>query len=80
MLALEGAAAGSSGKHTWAVRAEPAVTGLGFSLTLGSYVPWRASPARMALTLRQGLPAGVQGAGPGFTWGEMPRFYEFLIK
>ncbi|MFL5352929.1 alpha-2-macroglobulin family protein [Archangium sp.] len=90
VLALEGAAPGSAGKHTWAVRAEPAVPGLGFSLTLGGYVPWRASPAGsglelavkgpaevkvgmpaeltvqaaspagMALTLRQGLPAGVQ--------------------
>jgi hypothetical protein len=90
VLALEGAAAGSAGKHTWTVRAEPAVPGLGFSLTLGAYVPWRASekgrglelavkgpsevkvgmpaevtvqaasPAGMALTLRQGLPAGVQ--------------------
>ncbi|WP_375770497.1 hypothetical protein NR798_06260 [Archangium gephyra] len=90
VLALEGAAAGSAGKHSWTVRAEPAVPGLGFSLTLGAYVPWRASetgrglelsvkgpaevkvgmpaevtvqaasPAGMALTLRQGLPAGVQ--------------------
>lgn len=90
VLALEGAATGSAGKHTWTVRAEPAVPGLGFSLTLGAYVPWRASeagrglelavkgpaevkvgmpaevtvqaasPAGMALTLRQGLPAGVQ--------------------
>jgi hypothetical protein len=90
VLALEGVAAGSAGKHTWTVRAEPAVPGLGFSLTLGAYVPWRASeagrglelavkgpaevkvgmpaevtvqaasPAGMALTLRQGLPAGVQ--------------------
>ncbi|WPB75952.1 alpha-2-macroglobulin family protein [Archangium violaceum] len=90
VLALEGAATGSAGKHTWVVRAEPAVPGLGFSLTLGAYVPWRASetgkglelavkgpaevkvgmpaevtvqaasPAGMSLTLRQGLPAGVQ--------------------
>jgi hypothetical protein len=90
VLALEGAVPGSAGAHTWTVRAEPAVPGLGFSLTLGAYVPWRASetgrglelavkgpaevkvglpaeitvqaaaPAGMALTLRQGLPAGVQ--------------------
>jgi hypothetical protein len=90
VLALEGAVPGSAGAHTWTVRAEPAVPGLGFSLTLGAYVPWRASavgsglelavkgpaevkvglpaevtvraasPAGMALTLRQGLPAGVR--------------------
>jgi Alpha-2-macroglobulin family len=90
VLALEGAVPGSAGTHTWTVRAEPAVPGLGFSLTLGAFVPWRASeagsglelsvkgpaevkvglpaevtvqaasPAGMALTLRQGLPAGVQ--------------------
>ncbi len=90
VLALEGAVPGSAGAHTWTVRAEPAVPGLGFSLTLAAYVPWRAaeagqglelavkgpaeakvglpveltvqaaSPSGMALTLRQGLPAGVQ--------------------
>ena len=90
VLALEGEASGSTGKHVWGVRAEPAVPGLGYSLTLAAYVPWKASepghglelavkgpteakvgqpvdltlqaasPAGMALTLRQGLPAGVQ--------------------
>ncbi|HEX8823674.1 MAG TPA: alpha-2-macroglobulin family protein, partial [Archangium sp.] len=90
VLALEGAVPGSAGAHTWTVRAEPAVPGLGFSLTLGAYVPWRAgeagqglelavkgpaeakvglpveltvqaaSPAGLALTMRQGLPAGEQ--------------------
>jgi hypothetical protein len=90
VLALAADVPGSAGGHTWKVRAEPAVPGLGFSLTLGAYVPWRASevgkglelavkgpaevkvglaaevtvqaasPAGMSLTLRQGLPAGVQ--------------------
>jgi hypothetical protein len=90
VLALEAPAAGSAGSHTWEVRAEPAVPGLGFSLTLGAYVPWKAgepgrglelavkqpsearvglpvevavqgaAPEGMALTLRQGLPAGFQ--------------------
>ena len=90
VLALEAAADGSAGAHAWRVRAEPAVPGLGFSLTLAAYVPWRASepgsglelavkgptelkvglpaevllqaasPAGLVLTLRQGLPAGVQ--------------------
>ncbi|HYI00841.1 alpha-2-macroglobulin family protein [Hyalangium sp.] len=42
VLALEAAATGSAGAHTWTVRAEPAVPGLGYSLTLGAYVPWKA--------------------------------------
>jgi hypothetical protein len=41
VLALEAAAPGSEGPHTWTVRAEPAVPGLGYSLTLGAYVPWK---------------------------------------
>lgn len=89
VLALEAPASGSAGVHTWTVRAEPAVPGLGFSLTLGAYVPWKVSESRglefavkgpaevkvglpvdltvqaafppgLPLTLRQGLPAGVQ--------------------
>jgi hypothetical protein len=42
VLAMEAAAPGSSGAHTWTVRAEPAVPGLGYSLTLSAYVPWKA--------------------------------------
>ncbi|WP_224242937.1 alpha-2-macroglobulin family protein [Hyalangium gracile] len=42
VLAMEAAASGSAGAHTWTVRAEPAVPGLGYSLTLGAYVPWKA--------------------------------------
>jgi hypothetical protein len=41
VLALEAAAPGSSGAHTWTVRAEPAVPGLGFSLALAAAVPWK---------------------------------------
>ncbi|NMO23371.1 hypothetical protein HG543_52215, partial [Pyxidicoccus fallax] len=41
VLALEAAAPGSGGAHTWTVRAEPAVPGLGFSLTLAAAVPWK---------------------------------------
>jgi hypothetical protein len=54
VLALEAAAPGSGGAHTWTVRAEPAVPGLGFSLTLGAYVPWKASEPR-------GLELAVKG-------------------
>jgi hypothetical protein len=42
VLALEAAADGSAGAHTWTVRAEPAVPGLGYSLMLSAYVPWKA--------------------------------------
>lgn len=42
VLALEAAAPGSAGAHTWKVRAEPAVPGLGYSLALSAYVPWKA--------------------------------------
>ncbi|NBD13731.1 MULTISPECIES: alpha-2-macroglobulin family protein [Corallococcus] len=41
VLALEAAAPGSAGTHAWTVRAEPAVPGLGFSLTLAAAVPWK---------------------------------------
>ncbi|RKH50667.1 alpha-2-macroglobulin family protein, partial [Corallococcus llansteffanensis] len=41
VLALEAAAPGSAGTHTWTVRAEPAVPGLGFSLSLAAAVPWK---------------------------------------
>ncbi|WP_205525427.1 alpha-2-macroglobulin family protein [Pyxidicoccus trucidator] len=41
VLALEVAAPGSGGAHTWTVRAEPAVPGLGYSLVLAAAVPWK---------------------------------------
>ena len=72
--ALEMAAPGSGGPHTWTVRAEPAVPGLGFSLTLSAFVPWRMSAAGGGLELavtspekaRVGQPAEVvvQAASP----------------
>ncbi|RKG96499.1 hypothetical protein D7V97_35540, partial [Corallococcus sp. CA053C] len=42
VLALEAAAPGSAGTHAWTVRAEPAVPGLGFSLSLAAAVPWKS--------------------------------------
>jgi hypothetical protein len=42
VLSLEAAATGSTGAHTWTVRAEPAVPGLGYSLMLSAYVPWKS--------------------------------------
>ena len=74
VLALEAAVPGSAGAHTWVVRAEPAVPGLGFSLALGAYVPWRAGEAGRGLELavkgpaeaKVGLPVEltVQAASP----------------
>ncbi len=58
VLSLEAAAPGSSGAHTWTVRAEPAVPGLGFSLTLSAYVPWKAEKG-------QGLELAVKASGGG---------------
>lgn len=42
VAAMEAAAPGSAGEHTWTVRAEPAIPGLGFSLALQAWVPWKA--------------------------------------
>ncbi len=44
VLSLDAPAVGSAGKHEWTVKAEPAVAGLGFSLTLQAYVPWKDEP------------------------------------
>ncbi len=55
LVTLEGEATGSSGRHTWRVRAEPAVPGLGYSLTLAAFVPWKSEPGG-GLDLRTKLP------------------------
>jgi hypothetical protein len=49
-------AGGFAGKHEWRVVAEPPVPGLGFSLTLESYVPWQKEPGR---GLELALPASI---------------------
>lgn len=43
VLVLEADATGSSGPHTWSVKAEPAVPGLGYTLGLTAFVPWKES-------------------------------------
>jgi uncharacterized protein YfaS (alpha-2-macroglobulin family) len=67
VLALEAAAPGSSGAHSWTVRAEPAVPGLGYSLTVSAYVPWKAERSQgLELAVKApaeakvGLPVEVQ--------------------
>jgi hypothetical protein len=45
-----------SGSHKWEVSAEPAVPGLGFSLTLTSWVPWTHSDSETGAELLIELP------------------------
>jgi hypothetical protein len=46
-----------AGPHTWSLTAEPAVPGLGYSLTLESWLAWTTEPAHDGLELA--LPARV---------------------
>jgi len=59
VVTLEADATGSSGPHTWTVRSEPAVPGLGYSLTLAAYVPWKDQPGG-GLDLRTRLPEKLE--------------------
>lgn len=58
VLALDADATGSGGEHSWTVRAEPAVPGLGYSLQLISYSPWKDVPGG-GLELTTELPEKV---------------------
>ena len=60
VLVLEGPAPALAGAHTWEVKAEPAVPGLGYSLTLEGWVPW--DKARGVAGLELQLPETVTGA------------------
>jgi hypothetical protein len=90
VLVLETPLPDPASRHTYVVRADPAVPGLGYALALGGFVPWgpdraeggleltvgtprearvgqpidvdvrAAAPAGLELTVRHGLPAGVQ--------------------
>jgi hypothetical protein len=51
VLTLEAGGLGAAGAHEWQVRAEPAVPGLGFSLTLENYVPWDKQSVNQGLEL-----------------------------
>ncbi len=63
VLSLEAAAPGSGGEHAWTVRAEPAVPGLGFSLSLSAAVPW-AQEARPGLELAVHVPSEAKVGQP----------------
>jgi hypothetical protein len=54
LLALEVAVPSAAGAHTFTVRADPPVPGLGFSLQLSGYVPWKAPvPNGLDLSLKK---------------------------
>lgn len=44
VLTLDADASGSTGKHTWTVKADPAVPGLGYAFTLVAFTPWKDEP------------------------------------
>lgn len=74
VLSMDADATGSGGAHTWTLRAEPAVPGLGYSLQLISYAPWKDEPGgglelktELPKSLKVGLPSEVKltAAMPG---------------
>ncbi|MDP1827223.1 MAG: alpha-2-macroglobulin family protein [Archangium sp.] len=74
VLSMDADATGSGGPHTWTLRAEPAVPGLGYSLQLISYAPWKDEPGgglelktELPKSLKVGLPSEVKltAAMPG---------------
>lgn len=74
VLSMDADATGSGGEHTWTVRAEPAVPGLGYSLQLISYAPWKEESGggidlktELPKDLKVGLPSDVSlsAAMPG---------------
>ena len=57
---LEVDAKGSAGRHVWTVAAEPPVPGLGFSLTVSAYVPWKDEGAQGGLELAIEVPKALR--------------------
>lgn len=51
VLSLDVPVPDAHGRHAWRVRAEPPVPGLGFSLEVDGYRPWRAEPMQGGLEL-----------------------------
>lgn len=51
VLALESPAPGLAGEHEWKVIAEPALPGLGYSLSLRGYVPWEKQTTQQGLEM-----------------------------
>jgi hypothetical protein len=59
VLVLEADAKGSAGAHEWRAAAEPALAGLGYTLGLVAYVPWKPSEGG-GLELQTTVPEGLQ--------------------
>jgi hypothetical protein len=59
VLVLDAEAPGSAGAHEWGIRAEPPVPGLGYSLQLVAWTPWRDEPGG-GLELTTSLPPGLK--------------------
>jgi hypothetical protein len=51
VLVLDAPAPGLAGSHTWQLAAEPAVPGLGFSLTAHAWTPWPKQQVKNGLEL-----------------------------
>jgi hypothetical protein len=60
VLTLEAEAQGSAGTHSWALSSEPAVPGLGFSLTLQAHVPWKDEAPEPGLELKVAMPEALE--------------------
>lgn len=58
VLVLEADATGSSGSHQWTVTADPPVPGLGYTMGLVAYVPWKES-AEAGLELQMTVPTDL---------------------
>lgn len=64
VASIEAAAEGSSGKHQWTVKAEPPVAGLGFNVSLASYVAWKDEGAGSGLELQVEVPKELRVGKP----------------
>lgn len=59
VVSLEAPAPDAEGAHTWSIKAEPAVPGLGYALTLVTYVPWEKQDPNKGLELALAMPADL---------------------
>ena len=64
VLTLEAPAGGAAGAHQWELTATPAVPGLGYALTLESWVPWEKTPAEQGLEMFVELAPGASVGKP----------------
>ncbi|MFT4976296.1 MAG: hypothetical protein ACI8S6_002192 [Myxococcota bacterium] len=56
VLVLDAVGLDASGPHTFSIRSEPAVAGLGFALSLQSWVPWEEPATGQGLEVELTLP------------------------